>query len=168
MGVNAMERIIIREPRQVESEKDNRFEDILKQSIIKSLSSRYKVEFTDREVSSFSKETDLHLYINLLYVREKNFPPNIYAQVYNPQTGEIIDAISVSTKYELLNEIEAELDKNEFNIPDSERAQEFSRKLDITLKLNPARKTQGENIIEHLTKERVGKSPEFQKGQNGR
>ena len=135
-----MERIIIREPRQVESEKDNRFEDILKQSIIKSLSSRYKVEFTDRDVSSFSKETDLYLYINLLYVREKNFPPNIYAQVYNPQTGEIIDAISVSTKYELLNEIEAELDKNEFNIPDSERAQEFSRKLDITLKLNPARK----------------------------
>ena len=163
IGVSAMERIIIREPRQVESEKDNRFEDILKQSIIKSLSSRYKVEFTDRDVSSFSKETDLHLYINLLYVREKNFPPNIYAQVYNPQTGEIIDAISVSTKYELLNEIEAELDKNEFNIPDSERAQEFSRKLDITLKLNPARKTQGENIIEHLTKERVGKSPEFQK-----
>ncbi|MBK9503279.1 MAG: hypothetical protein IPO06_28655 [Leptospiraceae bacterium] len=66
-----MERIIIREPRQIESEKDNKFEDILKQSIIKSLSSRYKVEFTDREVSSFSKETDLHLYINLLYVREK-------------------------------------------------------------------------------------------------
>ena len=73
MGVNAMERIIIREPRQMESEKDNKFEDILKQSIIKSLSSRYKVEFTDRDVSSFSKETDLYLYINLPFLLNTNF-----------------------------------------------------------------------------------------------
>lgn len=162
-GISAIDKLVIRNPRPYESEKDTKLEETIKESLEKNLSSRYTLEFTDKDVSNFPKESKAHLYINLFYVREKNFPPNIFAQVYNPETGEIIDAVSVSTKYELLKDIEAELDKNEFNIPDSERAQEFSRKLDITLKLNPARKMQGENIIEHLTKERVGKAQEFQK-----
>lgn len=162
VDIYAKDIILFRNPRPFESEKDMKLESALKDSLEANLSSNYKIEFTDNPLEYHSKDP-IYLYINLFYLREKNFPPNIYAQVYHPQTGEVIDAISVSTKYELLNEIEAELDKDEFNIPDSERAKEFSRKLDITLKLNHSRKIQDENIIEHLTKERIGKSKEFQK-----
>lgn len=163
LELSAQNRLIIRNPRPFDSEKDTSLEETLRKSLEKNLSSQYSAEFTDREAAEYSNDAGYSAYINIFYTREKNFPPNIFAQIYNPKTGEIIDAVSVSTKYDLIKEIEAELDKDEFNIPDSERAAEFSRKLEITLKLNPGRKKQDENIIEHLTKEKIGKSPEFQK-----
>ena len=120
----AMEWLIIRNPRAYESEKEPKLEETIKESLSNTLSSRYNLEFTDKDYSFYSKETITPLLLICLYKRKK-FSTQYLRTNLQPQTGEIIDAISVSTKYELLKEIEAELDKEEFNIPDKDSARIF-------------------------------------------
>ena len=83
---------------------------------------------------------------------------DLYAQVYDPQTGLVIDAYSVA---------EIAFESRGIRLPDDERrtpdqaALRLAEKIGIALRANPRRIERGDNIREHLTNSPIARAMPF-------
>ena len=92
------------------------------------------------------------------YSKKKDANLDIYSQVYNPKTGFVINAYSITDQFEELGELK--LDPNEIAEPDSERIKKFINRYVSKIATSTNLKEQRENLNEHLlntpvTKEKV-------------
>ncbi|HNM04857.1 MAG TPA: TonB-dependent receptor plug domain-containing protein [Leptospiraceae bacterium] len=84
---------------------------------------------------------------------------SIFTQIYNPDTGNIIDAVSVSDEAEAVDGLK--LDENENKIPKEKTISEHTKKTSIRLRTNSKRSERRENIEESLLQTNLGKDKEL-------
>lgn len=102
---------------------------------------------------------DGFLVISGYYRRNKFGNIALYAQIYNPQTGYVVDALQISDDIELYAGLE--LDKEELKEDDVERIKEFSQKILIKVRSNPERKEKKESITRNLRQTPLAKKITF-------
>ncbi len=85
---------------------------------------------------------------------------NLYGQIYNPETGFLIDAINVE---EDLGSAEEGiiLDKDETRVPDEQSISDFTTKLSDRLRTNTKRSEKRENIDEYVKGSQIGQTKNF-------
>ncbi len=79
---------------------------------------------------------------------------SLYAQIYDPDTGHLIDAYHITDEDLSLGDIE--LDREELRTPDPERIDRFVRRIALALRANPERRPRRANIDEHVLNTPVG------------
>tara|TARA_Y100001937_G_scaffold23899_1_gene34223 strand:- start:263090 stop:266014 length:2925 start_codon:yes stop_codon:yes gene_type:complete len=88
------------------------------------------------------------------FYRQGKINLEVFGQIYNPETGYVIDAINVSDNLERLQDVKGlenlQLDEEELKESREQRIQEFSRKVSIRIRSNPNRQERRFNIDENL------------------
>ncbi|MCB1190432.1 MAG: TonB-dependent receptor plug domain-containing protein [Leptospiraceae bacterium] len=142
--------ILIRKIVPFESTKNAKLEKYIKSKLKKSIQ-KYKLQFNT------SKNEPPFLYADIYYKTYEDFPPDLYAQIYNPENNDIIDAVSDTTDFELINDIE--LDLNEFQ--NEERVDDFVKKIEVSLDVNRNREKLNYNIIENFFNKPISKNKDI-------
>lgn len=106
---------------------------------------------------SLQKKSTNFIEITIFYQTFPDFPPDLYAQFYHPETDAMIDAVSLTTDKELIQNIE--LDRQEFS--EEERIEEFIKKIEISLQVNPKRKKQTYNIIDNFLNKSISQNQQI-------
>ncbi|MDX1957494.1 MAG: TonB-dependent receptor [Leptospiraceae bacterium] len=102
-----------------------------------------------------SKKNGSSILIEGFYKRSENGALNVYGQIYNVETGKLIDAFNRSFEFAEVSELK--LDEKEMLVPDEKVIQEFSQKLVNRVRANPNRKENIENINEFVVNSQLGK-----------
>lgn len=84
---------------------------------------------------------------------------NLYTQVYDPQTGYIIDAYNVTD--EIIQQQNLKLDPGEIKEEDDTRIERLTKKLGVMLTLNPKKKENRENINDYIVQSNISKIKNF-------
>lgn len=84
-----------------------------------------------------------------------------FAQIYNPKTGFVTDALAVTDSLDVLKETDIKLDKEDLKVDDEKRKDDFVKKLTLRIRTNPSRKEKSGNIQEELLYTELGKSKSF-------
>ncbi len=100
------------------------------------------------------------VFITGYYKKNKGENLNIYGQVYNPDTGFLIDALNVS--FELTGMEDEKLPDDEMKENDNSVISKFVTKLSNRVKLNSKRKERTESINEFVNSSQIGKDINFQ------
>ncbi|MEM7184527.1 MAG: TonB-dependent receptor plug domain-containing protein, partial [Spirochaetota bacterium] len=145
----AQQSVFLRKVAPYASERDAALEQQISDQLQKNIT-----QFT-LEKEQLSDQT--FVYIDIFYKTYDKYPPDLYAQIYDPQTKEMIDAISSTTDFELIRDIE--LDSNEFS--NEERLDEFTKKLDVTLQVNPNKEKLTYNLLDHFINKPIAKNPDI-------
>ncbi|MCB1192021.1 MAG: TonB-dependent receptor [Leptospiraceae bacterium] len=102
------------------------------------------------EGMSDAKNASAGYFVDGYYKRSaKNNNLNIYVQVYNPETGNLIDAYNVTDYDTQVEGVQLELDKEELKESDEERINKLNQKLENLLRSNPNKKENWTNIDEY-------------------
>ncbi|MCB1303778.1 MAG: TonB-dependent receptor [Leptospiraceae bacterium] len=98
------------------------------------------------------------------YYRRGQINLELFGQIYDPETGRVIDAINVSDNLDRL-ELEGvgrvEIDRSELKEPDSDRIEEFARKMAIRVRSNPHKQERRFNIDDNLLSLPISRDIEF-------
>lgn len=138
-----------------ESKSNPKIKNYIKKKIKKEFSEK-NIQYSSKKHSQAlkqAKDQNQKFYIEVFYKTYPDFPPDLYAQVYNPETDSMIDAVSLNTDFDLIQGIE--LDKKEFT--SEERIDEFVKKLEVSIKVNRNREKQPYNILEHFVNKPISK-----------
>ncbi|MDZ4725594.1 MAG: TonB-dependent receptor [Leptospira sp.] len=84
---------------------------------------------------------------------------NIYAQVYDPNTGFVIDAFNQTD--EIFQSKELNISTADLAEPDSVRIQKFSKKIAQLLRSNTRKKENRENIEQYILNSKINSSQQF-------
>jgi outer membrane receptor protein involved in Fe transport len=95
-----------------------------------------------------AKKDGASFHIEGFFKRDANDNLSIYIQIYNPETGFVIDAVNQSYDYSELEGIT--LNKEEMKVSDDSVLASVEKKLDTRLRTNPNRKERRENIDESI------------------
>lgn len=108
-----------------------------------------------------AKEAKAIFYVEGLYKKTSQSENlNLYGQIYNPETGFLIDAINVEEDLGSTEE-GIVLDKQEMQIPDDTSISEFTTKLSDRLRTNSKRAVKSENIDEYVIGSPIGQVKNF-------
>ena len=102
-----------------------------------------------------AKDNNAKFYLSGYYTRKPNGNLLIYGHIYNPDKGNIIDAMNISDSLGDLSEVE--LPPEEIKIEDKEVSDRFSKKFSNKVKFNTARKENAENVDEYVKSLPIGK-----------
>lgn len=102
-----------------------------------------------------AKENNAKFYLSGYYSRKSNGNLLIYGHVYNPDRGNIIDALNLSDSLGDLSEVD--LPPEEIKIEDSIVADRFAKKFSQKVKFNTNRKENAENVDEFVNATSIGK-----------
>lgn len=102
-----------------------------------------------------AKDNNVKFYLSGYYTRKPNGNLLIYGHIYNPDKGNIIDAMNISDSLGDLSEVE--LPPEEIKIEDKEVSERFSKKFSNKVKFNTARKENAENVDEYVKSLPIGK-----------
>lgn len=99
-----------------------------------------------------------HIFISGYY-EQGRLNLNLYGQIYDAETGMVIDALNESDRYEAMEGVR--LDPDEIREADHERIDQFVKRIAVRVRSNPNKKTRRLNIDENLTGHPVGKADNF-------
>lgn len=102
-----------------------------------------------------ARENNAKFYVSGYYSRKQNGNLIIFGHIYNPDTGNIIDALNVSDSLGDVSEVN--LPPEEIQIKDEEVINRFARKFSPKIKFNKSRKENSENIDEYVNNTNIGK-----------
>jgi len=102
-----------------------------------------------------AKDNNAKFYLSGYYSRKSNGNILIYGHVYNPDRGNIIDALNLSDSLGDMSEIE--LPPEEIKIEDSVVADRFAKKFSQKVRFNTNRKENAENVDEFVNATSIGK-----------
>lgn len=102
-----------------------------------------------------AKDNNAKFYLSGYYGKKPNGNLIIYGHVYNPDKGNIIDALNISDSLGDLSEVD--LPAEEMKIEDKVVAERFAKKFAQKVKFNTARKDHPENIDEYILATSIGK-----------
>jgi outer membrane receptor for ferrienterochelin and colicin len=108
-----------------------------------------------------SEAREGHLYVTGSYTKKSGRNLTIYAQIYDPISGTIIDAISLEDEWDREEFENLKLSAEEILEEDSIRMNKFSRKLTARIKINPNKKENRENINKYLLDTPLAESNKF-------
>lgn len=112
-----------------------------------------------KENLNSSKQNDFWIYVDGFYRRSENKNLELFIQIYNPQTGKVIDALNVT---DLQVELEGiKLDPNEIRKKDEEVLEDAENKLGLRIRGNPKKLERRENIQAFILEHPIGKEKEF-------
>ncbi len=129
---------------------EEKIQNSIKDELIKK---NYQIEVTD----SIDREKNLKQaqkngywnYVEGYYQRNENGNLEIFIQIYNPETGNLMDVISISDRFSEIEDIK--LDPNEIKRPDEIAIKDATQKAVIRIRSNVNRKTNFENISNFQT-----------------
>jgi outer membrane receptor protein involved in Fe transport len=107
----------------------------------------------------YSKRQNARFYLSGFYGRSHLGNLEIYAQVYNPSTGKVIDAFSSSD--EILKIEGLDLSGADLKQDDSVTMDRFTKRLALKLKINPTGQEKRQEIMEHLSSTKVSGEESF-------
>ncbi len=110
---------------------------------------------TNSENLKTAKDNNAKFYLSGYYSRKPNGNILIYGHVYNPDKGNVIDALNVSDSLGDLSEVD--LPPEEIKIEDKVVAERFAKKFSQKVKFNTARKENAENVDEYVNGTSIGK-----------
>lgn len=110
---------------------------------------------TNSENLKIAKENNARFYLSGYYARKSNGNIIIYGHVYNPDKGNIIDALNVSDSLGDVNEIN--LPPEEIKVEDGIVVDRFGKRFSQKVKFNTARKENPENVDEYINATSIGK-----------
>ncbi len=139
--------------------KDNNLESQVNKSLESKLTKQgFTVKFLNNDLKTnlneAKKEKDSIL-VEGYYRRDKVGNIVLYTQIYNPETGTMIDAGISSGSYDEV--VDAPLDINELKTPDNEIIEKETTKLVSKIKSNPSKKENRQNIDENVIESILGK-----------
>lgn len=102
-----------------------------------------------------AREDNGKYYLSGYYSRKPNGNLLIYGHIYNPDKGNIIDALNVSDSLGDVSEID--LPPEEIRISDDVVTDRFAKKFSQKVKFNTTRKENAENIDEYIHATSIGK-----------
>lgn len=117
-----------------------------------------RVPHAFKEDLAYARSKGSFLYVSGYYRKQERGGVDLYAQIYNPESGSVIDAYSVA---------EIPIEARGIQLPEDERrtpeeaAQRLAEKIGIAIRANPRRIVRATNIREHLTLSPVGSAIEF-------
>ncbi|PJZ69810.1 TonB-dependent receptor [Leptospira perolatii] len=98
-------------------------------------------------------------YISGFYSRSTFGNLTLYGQIYDPESGNLIDAYSVTDEASNFSQIRLPAEENK--IDDSEVIKRFSEKILLRIRLNTSKKEKRENINEYLLASPLGQELNF-------
>ncbi|HMZ62307.1 MAG TPA: Plug domain-containing protein, partial [Leptospiraceae bacterium] len=101
-----------------------------------------------------------HLYIAGYYTKKEGKNLSIFAQIYHPGTGDMIDAVNIEDEWEGSGE-NLKLPKEETSESDEKVLEKFGKKAGLRIRVNSSRKVNNENIDQYLTNHPLSKSAIF-------
>jgi outer membrane receptor for ferrienterochelin and colicins len=113
------------------------------------------MEGSTEENLSKLKSDESAVYITGQYRKTTGVNLSLYCQIYNPETGFIIDALNISDELEDLDGIR--LPEDETNEDDKKIISKFVAKILIRIKLNSQKKERRENINEYISSSSLSK-----------
>ncbi|MCE9501704.1 MAG: Plug domain-containing protein, partial [Leptospira sp.] len=124
----------------------------------------YSVEKSNQQTPvdrlSNAKENNIPFLIEGFYQKKSEKTNlNIYAQVYDPATGFIIDAFNISD--EIFQGQDLAIDSGDLLEPDSVRIEKFSKKLSQLIRSNSKRKENRENIEQFVINSKISSKNKF-------
>lgn len=102
-----------------------------------------------------ARDNNAKFYVSGYYSRKPNGNILVYGHIYNPDKGNIIDALNVSDSLGDLSEVD--LPPEEIKIEDSVVADRFAKKFSQKVKFNTSRKENAENVDEYVNATSIGK-----------
>ncbi|MEQ8351821.1 MAG: TonB-dependent receptor plug domain-containing protein [Leptospiraceae bacterium] len=106
------------------------------------------------------------------YYRTGKINLELFGQIYDPDTGYVIDAVNVTDNLERLDDLEGleglKLDESELSESVEERMEELSRKIAIRIRSNPQKKERRFNIDENILGHPIGSDITFHIRNSGR
>jgi outer membrane receptor for ferrienterochelin and colicins len=108
---------------------------------------------------NYAKRQNAQFYLSGFYGRSHLGNLEIYAQVYNPTTGRVIDAFSSSD--EILKIEGLDLTGADLKQDDSITMDRFTKRLALKLKINPTGQEKRQEIMEHLSSTKVSREEAF-------
>ncbi len=106
-----------------------------------------------------AKLAKARFFIDGYYKNSESEGLHLYSQIYNPDTGYMVDATHSTSGVEGLEGIQ--LDPNELNKNDNSLVRDFAKKLVIRARTNQKRAERRENINESLLSNQLGKEMKF-------
>ena len=99
------------------------------------------------------------------YYRNGAINLELFGQIYDPETGYVVDAINVSDNLERLGDLQGienlQLDRDELKESNPDRIDEFSRKISIRIRSNPDKQERRFNIDENILSHPIGEDKNF-------
>lgn len=145
------------------SEQNSEIEKQIQESLKREISDkRHAVSFTKENRNVIFQNATIsqnQFYIEGQYSKTKDSPLSVYIQIYDPNTGRIIDAMSESLNLKSVEGVE--LDAHEINRSNQEIINVIAKQVAIDLELNPERKESRENIQDHLISKPIYKQGLF-------
>ncbi len=111
------------------------------------------------EALSRIKSEEGAVFLSGYYKKNKDQNLEIFAQVYNPETGYVIDALNVTEEVSGL--VGIKLPEEETKETDNLVIAKFASKITILIKINAQKKERSENINEFLGASQIGKDIQF-------
>ena len=102
-----------------------------------------------------AKDNNAKFYLSGYFTRKPNGNILIYGHVYNPDKGNIIDALNVSDSLGDLSEVD--LPPEEIKVEDKTVVDRFANKFSQRVKFNQTRKENAENVDEYVNGTSIGK-----------
>lgn len=93
------------------------------------------------------------------YYQEVDSSIRLYGQVYDPETGILIDAFSQGLELSAIDGVN--LDKEEMKTNEDKEIEKFAKKLSTVIRVNPKKNIRPENIDEHITGNQISKDIDF-------
>lgn len=146
------------------SARNSKIEEDIKSSLIAKLEgSGYSVQESSAgsipgKVQDSKKQKSDYM-VSGYYTKKEGKNLEIYAQIYDPDSGKVIDAVSISQKIPELEGIE--LDKEEMKTSDDEVIDQAVEKTVIRIRSNPKKKVRFNNITENISTKEIGKDINF-------
>lgn len=155
--------VLLTEFSAFKTKEDPRLQSIIKEKINQSLQAK---GFQVQEITPLQKDTILKekkeklnsFLVHGYYSRSKVDNLNLYIQIYRSDTGEVIDAFTITD--DLFDSLGISLDKQEIKVADQERISIVSEKLPLKLKNNQSRKSQIE-ALDDLNSSNLDKEVNF-------
>ncbi|HMW04081.1 MAG TPA: TonB-dependent receptor [Leptospiraceae bacterium] len=102
-----------------------------------------------------AKENNAKFYLSGFYGRKPNGNLILYGHIYNPDKGNIIDALNLSDSLGDVSEVN--LPPEEIKIEDNIVIDRFTKKISQKVRFNTARKESPENVDEYVISTSIGK-----------
>ncbi|MDX1959584.1 MAG: TonB-dependent receptor [Leptospiraceae bacterium] len=158
-------KVLISNFQSMDGKQNSATEKIIQEKMQKKLAeSGYEVsQSTGNTIASrlnFAKENNVKFLLEGYY--EKKSPEsnlNLFVQVYDPNTGKIIDAYSVTD--DIYESEGLKLDPKEILEPDESRAEKLSNKISLILRSNPNKKENRSNIESYILPRLVDKTKTY-------
>lgn len=106
-----------------------------------------------------AKQENASFLINGFYKKSENNNLNLYGQIYNPETGYVIDALNITDEISGAEGIN--LDPSEIQTNEEHSLQDFAKKITIRLRTNTKRTERRENISDFIENNPIGKEMDF-------